>query len=207
MAPRPPGTALGRIAFRAALIWFLVALGLGATGALEAGPDDPPWALVAAAAAPLIAACLLYLRFGDVRRFALALDARNVTLAQTLRLAGLAFVFVGPGAGLPQLFAAVAAWDALLIGATAPFVAFVMLAHRPAPKGTFALWNVLGLFDLGVLSALVVVTGPSAWGRLAGEATAAAMAALPLSLVPTFLVPLFAILHLIAFVQVLSPGR
>jgi hypothetical protein len=207
MVPRHPGTALGRIAFRALLAWFFVALGLGATGALEAGPREAPWALVAAAGLPLAAAVILYLRFADVGRFALAIDRRMVTLAQTLRLAGLSLVFVGGGAGLPAVFSAVAAWDALLIGATAPFVAFVVLAHRPAPKGTFALWNVVGLFDLAVLIALTVVTGPSAWGMLAGEATTAAMMALPWSLIPTFLVPLFAILHSIAFVQVLSAGR
>lgn len=187
MAP-PPGTAMGRLAFRALLVWALLALGLGAVGAFEAGPGESPWALAAAALLPPAAAVILHLRFADIRRWVLSLDARGVTLAQTLRLAGVLFALARTG-GVPGLFAAAAAWDALLIGAVAPFVAFVVLVQRPQPRGTVALWNGLGLADLAVLLALVLAAGPGA------------PTAFPLVLVPALLMPLFAILHLMGLAQ------
>jgi hypothetical protein len=62
------------------------------------------------------------------------------------------------------------------------------------------LWNVLGMLDL------VVAVGTGALGSalaagVAGEVTTRPMAELPLILIPAFLVPIFAMLHVAAVFQ------
>jgi hypothetical protein len=63
-------------------------------------------------------------------------------------------------------------------------------------------WNVLGSLDLVNAMSLGVLASASPVGILAGDVTTRLMGQFPLSLIPTFFVPLFLILHLICFVRV-----
>jgi hypothetical protein len=83
----------------------------------------------------------------------------------------------------------------MLIGVTAGFVAWRLA--EPAHRNSFIFWQVLGILDLisavsfGTTARLIDPQGPSM----------AAMTVLPLSLIPTFLVPLFMMLHVICIAQ------
>lgn len=64
----------------------------------------------------------------------------------------------------------------------------------------FVTWNLLGILDLVV----AVGTGVLSSGfvaALAGDVTTAALAQLPLVLIPAYFVPLFVMLHVIALLQ------
>ena len=65
-----------------------------------------------------------------------------------------------------------------------------------------AVWNVLGLLDLVMAVSLGILTSRSSLGILAGTTTSAVVVAFPLSLIPTFLVPVDLILHLITLSRV-----
>ena len=59
----------------------------------------------------------------------------------------------------------------------------------------------VGMLDLVVAVSLGILVSPSRFGILAGTTTTAVVAIFPLSLIPTFLVPLSLILHLIGLSQ------
>ena len=62
----------------------------------------------------------------------------------------------------------------------------------------FIVWNVLGSVDLVLAVTLGVLASRSPVGILAGDVTTRLMGQFPLSLIPTFFVPLLLILHLIS---------
>jgi hypothetical protein len=86
------------------------------------------------------------------------------------------------------------------IGVTAPLVAFYLAQGRR--KNSFILWNILGVIDLVNAVTLGVLASP-ALGILRPEVSTDAMTVLPLSLIPTFAVPLLLILHIISIAQAL----
>jgi hypothetical protein len=93
------------------------------------------------------------------------------------------------------LFALPAGWGDIAIGATAPFVALALAV--PGRRKSFIFWQILGIADLVnavALGTLATVLNPHGIG-------ADAMTVLPMSLIPTFAVPLFLILHIICIAQ------
>ena len=131
----------------------------------------------------------------NFRQFVYSLNPRTLTLLQSWRIAGYAFLVLYAYGILPGIFALPAGWGDIFIGATAPLIAlgFTGTNHR---KG-YILWQVLGITDL----VTAVTLGTTA--RLVSPQAAAtsAMTELPLSLIPTFGVPLFLIFHIICIAQ------
>jgi len=70
------------------------------------------------------------------------------------------------------------------------------------PKKIFVAWNLLGMLDLVMAVTLGILASASPLGVLAGEITTQVMGTFPLSLIPTFFVPLLFIFHLIALGRV-----
>ena len=96
---------------------------------------------------------------------------------------------------LPGELALPAGWGDIVIGATAPLVALKFA--DPSYRKSFILWQLLGITDL------VNAVGMGVAARFInphGIATSA-MTVLPMSLIPTFAVPLFMILHFICIAQ------
>jgi hypothetical protein len=58
-------------------------------------------------------------------------------------------------------------------------------------------WCAVGIADLVVAVTMGVLNAPGKFGLLASDVTTAPMLELPLSLIPTFFVPLSILLHLI----------
>src|SRR5208282_1346807 len=140
------------------------------------------------------------------RQFVSSIDLRVLTWVQTWRVLGIVFLIVHQRELLPGVFALPAGWGDIAIGITAPVVAWFW--RPPYPHKTFVVWNVLGIVDLVVAVSLGVLASPTSVGILTGNVTTRLMAVFPLSLIPTFLVPLFLIFHLICLIRVRteSPG-
>jgi hypothetical protein len=96
---------------------------------------------------------------------------------------------------LPRLFALPAGWGDIAVGATASFVALKLAT--PSHRRLFIAWQVLGMIDL----VLAVALGTLARVIDPQGIPTDAMSTLPLSLIPTFAVPLLLILHLVCIVQ------
>jgi hypothetical protein len=91
----------------------------------------------------------------------------------------------------------------MAIGATAPLVAWLIHARGAnLPRRALVVWNLLGLADLITAVGLGVLSSQSRIGVLAaGGVTTRLMGTFPLALIPTFFVPLLAILHLVALTR------
>jgi hypothetical protein len=180
-------------------VWFLFALGGSLLGVFDSGPRRP-LLLGLAAVAPVVAFVAGYLTSSPFREFVLSLDLRALALAQTMRVVGIVFVILYWLGALPGVFALPAGWGDFAIGITAPVVAWYW--KRPFPYRTFIVWNVLGSLDLVTAMGLGVLASPSPLGILAGDLSTRLMGQFPLSLIPTFFVPLMLIFHLISFIRV-----
>ena len=180
--------------------WLVTVLALAASGSFVTPAGAPPLPLLAGVMLPIVTFLGWYFVSTAFRTFVLAADLRRITVMQAWRAGGFAFLALYAYDVLPGLFAWPAGLGDMAIGFTAPWIA-AELTRDPAFAGTrrFAFWNGLGILDL----AIAVSLGGAASGVVPGltPVSTAAMAQLPLVLVPAFLVPLFVMMHFTAFFQ------
>src|SRR5262247_3625269 len=173
--------------------WFLLVLGAGYAGAFESGPTRPPLAvLVAFVGPPLIFAALCRASRG-LRDFVLAIDLRLLTAVQSWRVVGVMFLAFYAFGLLPGLFAWPAGIGDLAVGLAAPFVLLAMLRQRPTWGRQVAWLNIAGLVDFVGAIATGALSSNSSIGIVADATARVSMGSLPLSLIPTFAVPLWTI--------------
>ena len=194
-----PTNSVRNLTVAVLVVWFLLALGGSLLGVFDSEPR-PPITLGLAAVVPVAVFVFCYLASVRFRQFVLSLDLRMLTVAQTLRIVGIVFVILYQQGALPGVFALPAGWGDIAIGVTAPVVAWYW--KPPFPRKTFIAWNVLGSLDLVMAVSLGVLASATPLGVLAGDVTTRLMGKFPLSLIPTFFVPLFLILHLISLSRV-----
>jgi hypothetical protein len=181
------------------VVWFLLAVAGSLIGVFDSEPR-PPLSLGLAAVIPVAVFAVCYLTSVRFQELVRSLDLRLLTLAQTWRVGGIVFLILLQRGALPGVFAIPAGWGDIAIGITAPIVAWYW--RRPFPSKTFVVWNVLGSIDLVLAVTLGVLTSQTSIGILAGDVTTRLMGQFPLSLIPTFFVPLLLILHLISLNRV-----
>jgi hypothetical protein len=175
--------------------WFTIVLSASAMHVFKNPSNRVGAAVGIAAVAPIILFLLWFATSDPFRRFALSFDPRTLTLLQSSRLLGLTFVILQARAVLPALFAVPAGYGDIAIGATASLVAWKLASG--AHRGTFIVWQALGIADLVIAVGLGTAAGlidPHGIPMVA-------VTVLPLSLIPTFLVPLFVIFHVICIAQ------
>ncbi len=194
-----PDLGARNITLAVLVAWFLLAFGGSLLGVFDSEPR-PPISLGLAAVVPIVMFAGVYLTSSAFRQFVSTLDLRVLTLAQTWRIGGIMFVILYYRGALPGTFALPAGWGDFAIGVTAPLVAWYW---RPTfPTRTFVIWNLLGSLDLVGAVSLGVLSSATPIGILAGDVTTRLMGQFPLTLIPTFFVPLLLILHLIALIRV-----
>jgi hypothetical protein len=124
----------------------------------------------------------------------LALNPRTLTLIHAERIGGLVFLAMYTYNILPGMFALPAGWGDIAIGATAYLAATRLI---PNHRRAFIAWQLLGVLDLVVALSMAAVSSLLHPHGI----TTAPMTELPLSLIPSFGVPLFLILHIICIAQ------
>lgn len=192
----------GRLTALLILAWLAFSITASKLLIFEAGSKysfAPPLPLGLAVAGPLAIFAIWFAASADFRQFALSLNPAVLSIAQTWRILGLTFVVLASFGLLPNVFAQPAGWGDFAIGLTAPFVAFYLA--RPSHKLSFIAWNIAGILDLVTAVALGVLSSPTPAGALHPAVSTQAMTVLPLSLIPTFAVPLLLMLHIIAISQ------
>lgn len=175
--------------------WFVLTLAASALHLLSAAPGQPPLVFGLAAIMPIVVFLVWFVASPAFRQFTLSLSSRVLTLVQSWRIGGFVFLVLATYGILPRIFALPAGWGDITIGATAAFVALKLAV--PRHRTSFIVWQLLGMADLVTavtLGTLASIIDPH------GIATSA-MTVLPMSLIPTFAVPLFFILHIISIAQ------
>jgi hypothetical protein len=176
-------------------VWFLFALSASAMGLFTNNANRIGVSVALAAGIPILLFFWWLAASPGIRQFALSLNPVTLTLAHSMRIVGITFVVLEARDVLPAVFAWPAGYGDIFMGVTATFAAW-KLAH-PGRRGSFILWQFLGIADLvtavalGTTAGLLSPDGPSMLP----------MTVLPLSLIPTFIVPLLLMLHVIAIAQ------
>lgn len=183
------------------IVWLATSITASKLSIFHAAPKYGMLPLISLGLAVVLPVAFFLLGFGFSRRFrqfALSLNSTALTIAETWRIVGITFVALEVFHILPGVFAEPAGWGDFLIGVTAPFVALYWA--RPGHKKAFLAWNIFGVLDLVNAVALGVLSS-TAVGALRPSVSTDAMTVLPLSLVPTFAVPLLLIVHFILIAQ------
>ena len=172
----------------------------------EARPSRPPLALLVAVAGPPLVFGAVYGASRTFRDYALGLDLRLLTAFQAWRVLGGMFLALYAFGVLPGVFAWPAGVGDMAVGFAAPFVLHALIRGDRTWRRQVAWLNIAGLIDFAVAVVTGVLTSNTSLGVLADGATRASLGLLPLSLVPTFAVPLWIICHLISLLQLRHDG-
>lgn len=175
--------------------WFVFAVVASALGLFTNASNGIGVAVALAAGVPLVAFGIWLALSDGFRSYALSLSPRALTLVHSWRILGLVLVLLALGGTLPKAFGFSAGLGDMLIGATAPLVALKLAT--PNHRGSFIAWQLLGMTDL-VMAVSLGVTSPLFSSQ---AASISPMTSLPLSLVPTFFVPLLFMIHVVCIAQ------
>lgn len=191
--PRPQtggsGTSSPRPLFALLLIWGALAVAVGAAG-LGDSPVPPP-----AIAAGLVAAWLVaYGVSGRVKGWVRAVPLGALIAIHLVRFVGAWFIALYRRGELPFEFAVPGGWgDILAAAGAAALLVGAIPARTRGRRGAVLAWNVLGLLDI------LYVLATAARLYFADPTRLAPLTRLPLSLLPTYFVPLVVLSHLRIF--------
>jgi hypothetical protein len=178
--------------------WFGLALLAGASGSLAGARPPFPQMVLAGLTLALLALCRWW---PPLRGWASTVDIRALLLVHLSRFVGIYFLVLYGRGALPYAFAVPYGWGDIAVAAAAILVG--LLAPRRGPAGWWAyfVWNLAGLVDI----ILVVATA----GRLgmADPGSMRALTVLPLSLLPTFVVPLIIASHVVIWARLEASRR
>lgn len=169
--------------------WFLVAVAIGASGALRQIHPPLPQIILASLTILLLAAWRVSKTF---RAWLDAVDLRVLIAIHLTRFVGFYFLFLCGRGELPCTFARTAGWGDVVVATFAAVLlaSWKVVATRP---GLLTAWNLLGLADI------LFVVGNAARHGIADPPAMAAMLQFPLSLLITFLVPIIIATHVFIF--------
>jgi hypothetical protein len=175
--------------------WLVVSGLLAGAGVYSLDPGEAiPWFLVAVAGT--LISLLLATRSSIVSRILADSGApARLALPHTLRVVGVLFLIVMAQGHLPAAFALPAGLGDIVIGVSAPFVAW-RLAGGTGRTGAVR-FNVLGILDLVVAGIIGFMLLPST----------APLTLLPLALIPTTAVPLALALHIVSLRRLRTAPR
>jgi len=138
-------------------------------------------------------------KISPIRVWALNVDLRWLVLFHVTRLfVGAYFLLLCQRGQLPCGFARTAGWGDIVIAILA--VAVVGAMRTGFAKPLLLTWNTLGLIDISFVVFSALRFGLKDWQSMH------AFRELPLSLLPTFLVPLIIALHVLIFVRLARAG-
>lgn len=194
----PDNRAVGsRTVVLIGLGWLLIATAFGAAGiGRTLRPPALPLVLFGLTAVVLAAGWLLA-RF---RAWLSAIDERWLVGLHVTRFVGAYFLYLYGQGQLPYAFAVPGGWGDI---AVASLAAALLLSGPPRDtwrRSAYIVWNVLGLADI------LFVVATAARLAAANPESMAALQRLPLSLLPTFLVPLIVASHVVLGVRLARQG-
>ena len=176
--------------------WFGAVVILAATGALSYEHGAGALGLGLAVVAPLILMGVALMRVPSLRLGFEGAPLSVLVRIHVVRILGVSFLILYASNRLPAPFAPVAAWGDIVAALAAVPVA--RLVHRKASgwKAAFLAWNIFGLADLIAAVSLGVLSSEGPLHRIFVEPGTGLMSTLPWLLIPGFLVPVFATIHL-----------
>jgi hypothetical protein len=168
-------------------IWFLAACVAGLTGRVAAMTPPLPQVMIGAMTLALILSGSFH---PGLRAWLTQVNLRGFVAFHLTRYVGIAFLILYERGQLAREFALTAGWGDI-VAATGALAIVVFLRDPMSKPSLFAVWNALGLADI----LLVVITATRI--ALHSPEDIRALLIFPMSLVPTFVVPLIMASHVL----------
>lgn len=173
--------------------WFLIALFVGETEVLSFLPGAAIPTTVLGLSAVLLAAYWLAIPF---RRCLEGFDLRALILPHLVRFVGIYFLVLHARGLLPRQFAVPAGWGDIIVALGA--VALLVIPGAWKNRTALLAWNIAGLIDI------LFVVKIAAAIVLFGRDSMAVMTHLPLSFLPTMVVPLIIFTHVLMITRLVG---
>ena len=170
--------------------WLAAALVVGFLGLLANAKPPAPQILIAVLTVGLL---ILVSTVPHLKQWAATVPVRLLVVIHLTRFVGIYFLILAARGELARSFAISAGWGDIAVAVTALVLLFVVRPDTGKGRKLYLAWNVLGMVDI-----LLVVANAARTG-FADPASMKAMLHLPLSLLPTFLVPIIIVSHVILF--------
>jgi len=186
--------------------WFVTVVILGATRVLHDQQGIRSAGLGLAVTLPVITMFLALLRIPSLRK---RLDDAPLTMlvgVHILRILGISFLILQASSRLPAPFAPVAGAGDIFVGLAAIPITWLIYRNSANSRPLLIAWNVLGLLDLVAAVSLGVASSPGPLRVIQAAPGAGLMSLLPWLLIPGFLVPLLATIHLAIFYRLARPA-
>ena len=165
--------------------WFLLALFVGEMQLLRVLPPLAVPALIGALTLSILAS---YFFLPSFRRGLDRLSVKTYLAIHLTRFVGIYFLVLTSRGELDPRFGIPAGWGDIVVATSA-----LILIWAPAPRRALLLWNSVGLVDI------LFVVSRAGTLRLADPDALDALTRLPLSFLPTLVVPLIISTHFILF--------
>lgn len=180
------------------MIWFVIALALGASGTVRSWRPPQVVGVLFGLTAVLVFA---FQRVASFRAWLMTIDVRLLVSLHLIRLvAGGLFLVLYGERQLPWAFAVPGGVGDMVVAVLALFLVAAVPPAGERARRAYLLWNVVGLIDI-----LFVIFTAARLG-LEDAASMQALLRLPLSVLPTFIVPLIIASHVVLFAR-LTPAR
>jgi hypothetical protein len=195
-----------RLAILAIGVWFVAAVIAGVLGVVNE-PGRPPLVLLSFFVLPIVGFVAAYWASPSFRAFTETIPLALLVGSHLWRFVGVGFVIgwltgaLPAGFGIPEGFGdIIAALGALLL--------LPKVRKGTASRGWLLAWNIFGTIDL--LSAITVglLFSQSKLGVLStATSNTVILATFPVSIIPTFFVPLFLLVHALTFKRIAGMGQ
>jgi hypothetical protein len=173
-------------------VWLVLALFVGVSGSLARVPPPFPQVVLASLTLALLA---LYRWWRSLQAWASTVDIRGLVLFHVSRFVGIYFLVLYRRGLLPYAFAVPYGWGDIGVAAGGMLVALLAPRRGAAGWSAYFLWNVAGFVDI----LLVVATASRL--AMADPGSMRALTVLPLSLLPTFVVPIIIATHVVIWAR------
>lgn len=182
--------------------WFLVILGLSLNEFFIPQRGETPLNLLISGGASFGLFFILYQSVPRFRDYVLNMDMRFLIMLHSWRMLGIGFVMLYLFDALPPLFAFLAGFGDAAAALVAVFLAYALFTREQGVSKKWILrWNSFGLLDFIIAVSIGVLTQTDGVLFAANGIDSDLMTVYPFVLIPGFLVQLFAITHIIIFLQ------
>jgi hypothetical protein len=174
--------------------WFLTSLFVGETELISTGPPASGALTIGLVTGALLLLCWIST---SLRALLRRIDPRLLIAPHLSRFVGFALLYSSKNGDLPRSFALPAGWGDILIAIWAIYLLYS--GRRTLKRSGVLLWNVAGLADL-----IIVIASATRFAKT-HSGSVDVLTRLPLSFLPTMLVPFFITTHLLLFIRLRKP--
>jgi hypothetical protein len=193
---QPMSRSLNQIISAVLGAWFCFALAVGVSGRFQRASAFGVVLTVWGLAALVLLACW---KIPAIRNWLVTVPFRTLIWLHVTRFVGIYFLVLAAHGRLPAGFAKPAGIGDIIIALGAVFL--LAAPNIRSWQTVLRIWNFFGFIDIVLVAFNALRFGSQDWQSMA------ALRSLPLSLLPTFLVPLIIATHVLIFVRLVAPSK